>query len=181
MNEDAEIVAEFLVESHENLDQLDRDLVELEQTPDSRELLSSIFRAIHTIKGTSGFLAFERLERLAHHGEDLLSRLRDGQMQMTTDVAGVLLRMVDTTRALLDSIESTGGDKDAGVPVDDVVVELQAVPAGRQPAPAVEVVEVVQAPAVVVEEPAEPVAAEVVGPLLTRWAAVGIRACTYCS
>jgi two-component system chemotaxis sensor kinase CheA len=56
------------VESHENLDQLDRDLVELEQHPGSRELLSSIFRTIHTIKGTSGFLAFGRLERLTHVG-----------------------------------------------------------------------------------------------------------------
>ena len=73
MDDDAEIVAEFLVESHENLDQLDRDLVELERTPDSRELLSSIFRTIHTIKGTSGFLAFNRLEALTHVGENLLS------------------------------------------------------------------------------------------------------------
>ncbi|MCW2814672.1 MAG: Chemotaxis protein histidine kinase [Nocardioides sp.] len=136
MNEDAEIVAEFLVESHENLDQLDRDLVELEQVPGSRELLSSIFRAIHTIKGTSGFLAFERLEKLAHHGEDLLSRLRDQEMVMTTEVAGVLLRMVDTTRGLLDSIESTGRDVDPTVPVDEVVVELKRVlAAAQEPAP----------------------------------------------
>ena len=58
MDELGDIVSEFLVESHENLDQLDRDLVALEQAPGSRELLSSIFRTIHTIKGTSGFLAF---------------------------------------------------------------------------------------------------------------------------
>ncbi|MGI4894225.1 MAG: Hpt domain-containing protein, partial [Janthinobacterium lividum] len=56
-----EIVQEFLVESYENLDQLDSDLVALEQTPGSRELLASVFRTIHTIKGTSGFLAFSRL------------------------------------------------------------------------------------------------------------------------
>ena len=96
VDDDAEIVAEFLVESHENLDQLDRDLVELERTPDSRELLSSIFRTIHTIKGTSGFLAFNRLEALTHVGENLLSRLRDGKMVMTTHTAGALLTMVDT-------------------------------------------------------------------------------------
>ena len=59
-----EIVQEFLVESHENLDQLDRDLVALEQSPGSRELLGSIFRTIHTIKGTSGFLAFGLLRLL---------------------------------------------------------------------------------------------------------------------
>ncbi|UMG92941.1 Hpt domain-containing protein [Nocardioides sp. TF02-7] len=79
MDDEAEIIAEFLVESHENLDQLDRDLVELERQPGSRELLSAIFRTIHTIKGTSGFLALGRLERLTHVGETLLSRLRDGE------------------------------------------------------------------------------------------------------
>jgi two-component system, chemotaxis family, sensor kinase CheA len=73
-----EIVQEFLVESHENLDQLDRDLVALEQQPGSRELLASIFRTIHTIKGTSGFLAFPKLESVTHAGESLLARLRDG-------------------------------------------------------------------------------------------------------
>ena len=110
MDDDAEIVAEFLVESHENLDRLDRDLVELEQQPDSKELLSSIFRTIHTIKGTSGFLALDRLEALTHVGENLLARLRDGRMTMTTGTAGVLLAMVDTVRALLDAIEREGSD-----------------------------------------------------------------------
>jgi len=78
-----EIVGEFLLESHENLDQIDRDLVHLEQDPDSRDLISRIFRAIHTIKGTSGFLAFSRLETLAHAGESLLSKLRDGVQPVT--------------------------------------------------------------------------------------------------
>src|SRR5215212_9608235 len=78
-----EIVAEFLVESHENLDQLDRDLLALEQNPGSRDLLAGVFRTIHTIKGTSGVLAFSRVETLAHVGESLLSRLRDGTMVLT--------------------------------------------------------------------------------------------------
>src|SRR5688500_753860 len=115
MDDDAEIIAEFLVESHENLDQLDRDLVELEQQPDSRERLSSIFRTIHTIKGTSGFLAFNRLEQLTHVGETLLSRLRDGDAVMTPQVAEALLSMVDTVRALLDVIERTSRDLDPAV------------------------------------------------------------------
>src|SRR5437016_2040031 len=78
-----EIVGEFLVESLENLDQLDRDLVALEQEPGSRELLSSVFRTIHTIKGTSGFLGFGSLESVTHVGESLLSRLRDGALRLT--------------------------------------------------------------------------------------------------
>jgi two-component system chemotaxis sensor kinase CheA len=103
-----DIVMEFLVESHENLDQLDQDLVALEREPGSRELLGSIFRTIHTIKGTCGFLAFTRLEALTHIGENLLSRLRDGALVLTPDRASLLLQMVDGVRALLRGIEQTG-------------------------------------------------------------------------
>ncbi|MDQ6523524.1 chemotaxis protein CheA [Nocardioides sp. LHD-245] len=126
MDDDAEIIAEFLVESHENLDQLDRDLVELEREPGSRERLSSIFRTIHTIKGTSGFLALNRLEQLTHVGETLLSRLRDGEVVMTPPIAEGLLSMVDTVRALLDGIERTGRDTDPAIAVDPVVAVLEA-------------------------------------------------------
>src|SRR4051795_10330476 len=105
-----DIVEEFLVESHENLDQLDQDLVALEQDPRSRDRLSSIFRTIHTIKGTSGFLAFNRLEEVAHVGENLLSRLRDGALDLTPSRTDALLQMVDTIRALLAAIEASGGE-----------------------------------------------------------------------
>jgi two-component system chemotaxis sensor kinase CheA len=107
-----EIVAEFLVESHENLDQLDRDLLALEQNPGSRELLASVFRTIHTIKGTSGFLAFHKLEKLTHVGENLLSRLRDGRIALTDERATELLRMVDAVRGLLSNIEAGGTEGD---------------------------------------------------------------------
>jgi two-component system chemotaxis sensor kinase CheA len=130
VNEDAEIIAEFLVESHENLDQLDRDLVALERDPASRELLSSVFRTIHTIKGTSGFLAFTRLERLTHVGENLLARLRDGELRLDSHLAGHLLLMVDTVRGLLDRIEATGSDADPAVPAEGVAARLEAVLAG---------------------------------------------------
>ncbi|KRA31172.1 MULTISPECIES: chemotaxis protein CheA [unclassified Nocardioides] len=125
MDDDAEIIAEFLVESHENLDQLDRDLVELEQQPDSRDRLSSIFRTIHTIKGTSGFLAFNRLEQLTHVGETLLSRLRDGDAVMTPAITEALLSMVDTVRALLDVIERTSKDTDPTVDVLPLVALIE--------------------------------------------------------
>lgn len=110
MDDMDEIVAEFLVESHENLDQLDRDLVSLESDPTSRELLSSIFRTIHTIKGTSGFLAFGVLERVTHVGENLLSRLRDGALVLTRERTTALLEMVDAVRAILAAIETTGAE-----------------------------------------------------------------------
>jgi two-component system chemotaxis sensor kinase CheA len=105
-----EIVAEFLVESHENLDQLDRDLLALEQDPGSPELLAGVFRTIHTIKGTSGFLAFGRLERLTHIGENLLSGLRDGRIALTDARSTALLQTVDAIRGVLAEIEASGSE-----------------------------------------------------------------------
>ncbi|WP_436691930.1 chemotaxis protein CheA [Geodermatophilus sp. CPCC 205506] len=128
-----DIVEEFLVESHENLDQLDTDLVALEQEPDSRERLSSIFRTIHTIKGTSGFLAFHRLEEVTHVGENMLSRLRDGALALTPRRTSVLLQMVDTVRSLLASIEATGGEGSV-----DVSAVVAAISAAMDDEPAVE-------------------------------------------
>lgn len=130
MDEIDEIVQEFLVESHENLDQLDRDLVALEREPDSRELLGSIFRTIHTIKGTSGFLAFSNLEAVTHVGENLLARLRDGKMSMTPTTTDLLLAMVDRVRDLLTSIEADGTEGDVDVSV--VVEKISALLDGKE-------------------------------------------------
>ena len=105
-----EVIAEFLVESHENLDQLDRDLVALEREPGNRDLVASIFRTIHTIKGTCGFLAFHQLEAVTHAGENLLARIRDGRLELDADRANVLLEMVDVVRALLGEIEASGAE-----------------------------------------------------------------------
>src|SRR5271169_1419748 len=108
MNELDDLTKEFLVESNENLDQLDRDLVALETDPTSHELLSRIFRAIHTIKGTTGFLGFSRLESVAHVGENLLSNLRDGRLRLNAEITSGLLAMVDAVRHMLVNIETTG-------------------------------------------------------------------------
>ena len=110
MNENDDIVKEFLVESHENLDRLDRDLVELEKHPSDREILASVFRTIHTIKGTSGFLAFGKLESVAHVGENLLAKLRDGQLSLHPELTTALLAMVDAVRQMLASIEAVGNE-----------------------------------------------------------------------
>ena len=109
-----EIVKEFLVESYENLDRLDRDLVALEKDPQAKETLASIFRTIHTIKGASGFLAFGKLEAVAHVAENLLSKLRDGIINFTPEMASALLATVDATRFMLGQIEASGqpGERD---------------------------------------------------------------------
>lgn len=150
MGEMDEIVREFLVESYENLDQLEQDMVSLESEPGSKELLSSIFRTIHTIKGTSGFLAFGKLEKLAHRGENLLSELRDGVREMDQNTADVLLLMVDRIRAIMGSVEDTGQEGD--VDIDSVIAKIEAIQKGEAPAPA-------EAPAA--EAPAEEAPAEV--------------------
>jgi two-component system chemotaxis sensor kinase CheA len=105
-----EVVKEFLVESYENLDRMDGDLVALETDPSSRDRLGSVFRTIHTIKGTCGFLGFGKLEALAHAGESLLSLLRDGTLVLDREIATGLLAMVDATREMLASIEAAGNE-----------------------------------------------------------------------
>lgn len=110
MSEMDEVVKEFLVESGEGLDQLDKNLVALEHAPADQELLAGIFRCIHTIKGTSGFLGFSRLESVTHVGESLLSDLRDGKKTLTPEITSGLLRLVDAVRSMLRAIERTGTD-----------------------------------------------------------------------
>ena len=153
MEDLGEIVGEFLLESHENLDQIDRDLVSLEQEPNSRDLISRIFRAIHTIKGTSGFLAFSRLEKLAHAGESLLSKLRDGVLPVTPATITTLLATIDGVRSLLTSIEENGSE--AEVDIETIIAQVHAQmnageaaaeAAAQAPAPAVPAAEAAPAP-----------------------------------
>ena len=113
MNENEEFVREFLVESAENLDQLDQDLVALEENPRDPKRLASIFRTVHTIKGTSGFFGFAKLGAITHSGEHLLGQLRDGTIELSDRVTGALLTLVDAVRSILETIEKTGNEGDA--------------------------------------------------------------------
>src|SRR5579859_1185813 len=112
--EDQEMIREFLVESHENLSRLDQDLVELEKHPHDRDLLSSIFRTIHTIKGACGFLAFSVLEAITHQAETLLSQLRDGRRELNPALVYLILETVDATRKVLAAIEASGKEGSEG-------------------------------------------------------------------
>jgi two-component system chemotaxis sensor kinase CheA len=120
MNDSDDIVKDFLVESYENLDRLDRDLIRLEKNPHDREILASVFRTIHTIKGTSGFLGFDKLGAVAHVGENLLGKLREGELQLDPEITTALLATVDAVRQMLASIEATGveGERDDGALID---------------------------------------------------------------
>jgi two-component system chemotaxis sensor kinase CheA len=125
-----DLIRDFLQESTENLDHLDQDFVKLEHDPGNRELLKSIFRTIHTIKGTCGFLGFAKLESLTHAGESLLSLLRDGELDLTSECADALLEMVDAVRSYLREIEATKneGNADTG----ELIVRLKALQTSKK-------------------------------------------------
>jgi len=128
---DDRILSEFLADSEEGLDQLDRDLVELEKRSDAKESLDRAFRVLHTIKGTCSFLGFRRLERLAHAGESLLARVRSGETSLDAAAMPALLGVVDGVRAIVKSIATTRSE-----PAGDDAATLARVEALRRPAPA---------------------------------------------
>lgn len=110
--ENEEFIREFLEESEENLDQLDQDFVALEQEPGDLVRLDSIYRAIHTIKGTSGFFGFSKLGAVTHSAENLLSRLRDGEITLNEALTSALLKSVDAVREILNNIGRDGEEGD---------------------------------------------------------------------
>jgi two-component system chemotaxis sensor kinase CheA len=129
-----ELTREFLIESQEGLDRMDRCLTDLEERPQDAALLGEIFRAVHTIKGTTGFLGFKRLEKLAHAGENLLGLLRDNKLVANGPIVTCLLQLMDGLRSILKTIEAEGNE---GSAEDTVLIanlgELQ-LPALHRPA-----------------------------------------------
>ncbi len=138
-----DILKEFLTESGENLDHVERDLVALEETPDSPALIAAIFRNIHTIKGSSGFLGLPRLEALAHGGESLLSSLREGRLRLDAAITDGLLRLVDALHRMLAHLGEHGTETSENF--DALAAELArlatATPAKVGPGPATPAVE----------------------------------------
>src|SRR3984893_430845 len=112
MSELTALIPQFLAESYENVDQLDRTLVELEKDPTAPDKLASIFRTVHSIRGTTSFFGFSTRGELTTSGESLLSRVRDGTLLRETDVTTGLLEMVDAVRMVLTNIERTGAEGD---------------------------------------------------------------------
>ena len=108
MGDMSAIVMEFVEEGKEKADQLERQLILLEKSPDSQEVLVEVFRALHTIKGATSFLGFTKLCALAHTGESLLSRLRDGALMANQEITTALLSLVDAIREMLAVIAATG-------------------------------------------------------------------------
>jgi two-component system chemotaxis sensor kinase CheA len=103
------VTREFLIESYDNLEQMDRDLLLLEQSPNNTDILRSIFRTMHTIKGGAGFLGFRKMESLAHAAEGLLGKLRDGSLTISSSILSALLEAIEQCRQGLKLIEERGG------------------------------------------------------------------------
>ncbi|MBC7819319.1 MAG: chemotaxis protein CheA [Planctomycetaceae bacterium] len=132
-----EIIQEFLVETHDSLGRLDVELVALEKGEAKSETLGSVFRAMHSLKGSAGFLGFQRLESLTHVAESLLSRLRDGKLTVTVEIVSALLATVDAVREMLRSIELNGQDGEQAY--SDLIARLRALTANEpEPASSVE-------------------------------------------
>lgn len=126
-----DLLSEFLTETAENLSVLDVELVKLEQNPNDPELLSNIFRLVHTIKGTCGFLGLPRLEAVAHASENVLGRIRDGELHVTPGTVSLILQSLDSIKTILSVLEAT----EAEPPGDDsaLIAKLNAVAEGTSP------------------------------------------------
>src|SRR5512147_2081150 len=105
-----DLIADFLTETHEGIAALDVALVRLEKQPDDRPTLSEIFRTVHTIKGTCGFLGLSRLERVAHAAENVLGRYRDGALEVTPDGITLILRALDRIKEIVSGLEQQGAE-----------------------------------------------------------------------
>ncbi|GAB4262352.1 MULTISPECIES: chemotaxis protein CheA [Deferrisoma] len=125
---DDDVVREFFVEAWELMEELEQDLVSLEEAPEDMDLLNKIFRAAHTLKGSSSFLGFEAISRVTHRVEDVFNKLRKGEMTATGEVMDVVLEAVDRVRRLLEAAQAG----EAGPAVDDVLRALdEALESGR--------------------------------------------------
>src|SRR5579862_1770898 len=126
-----DLIADFLTETNESIADLDVALVKLERTPDDKDTLSLIFRLVHTIKGTCGFLGLPRLERVAHAGENILGQLRDGTLSASPDMVSQILAALDRIKAILAGLSQSGAEP---VGDDSALIEaLNATASGKPP------------------------------------------------
>lgn len=151
MDEMQEIKEDFLIEAFELIEQMDQDLIELENTPEDLELLNSIFRVAHTVKGSSSFLNFDILTELTHNMEDVLNKARKAELLITSDIMDVVLESVDMMKALLESIKDSGSDE-CDIEIDEICKRFGVISSGEVEAVVEEVAKVEE---VVDKEPEE--------------------------
>ncbi|MEK6531039.1 MAG: chemotaxis protein CheA [Deltaproteobacteria bacterium] len=136
-DEMADIVADFLAEATESLDSLDQKFIELEKSPDDTGLLNDIFRSVHTIKGAAGFLGFEQMVEVTHITEDVLNKLRKGEMHVTSLIMDAILQSIDLIKVLLKNIKERNDRKEDCSVVIGALQAILSVGAGaKKDAPA---------------------------------------------
>jgi two-component system chemotaxis sensor kinase CheA len=123
-----DILNDFLAESQEMIDTLDQRFVALEADPANMELLNDIFRAMHSMKGSAGFLGFTRIVDIAHRAENILNKLRQGEMKVLPEVVNVILEAVDTIKLLMAGVRESGTD--SHVPTEAMARKLDAILSG---------------------------------------------------
>ncbi len=124
-----DLLNEFLTETGESIDVVDVELVKLEQDPNNKEVLDNIFRLVHTIKGTCGFLGLPRLESVAHSAENVLGKFRDGDLQVTEDSVTVILESLDRIKEILAGLEATEEEPEGDD--TDLIGRLDAIAEGK--------------------------------------------------
>ncbi|MCG8692211.1 MAG: Hpt domain-containing protein, partial [Minwuiales bacterium] len=152
-----DLLQEFLTETNESISTLDVELVNLEQNPDNPELIDNIFRLVHTIKGTCGFLGLPRLESVAHSGENILGKFRDGELTVTPEAVTLILEAMDRIKDLLGELEQTETEPEGED--SELIARLDAFASGKSTtAAAAPAAEAPAAEAPPAEAPAAPVA-----------------------
>ena len=126
-----DLLQEFLAETAESLAVLDVELVRFERETSDATILSNIFRLMHTIKGTCGFLGLPRLGSVAHAGENILGKFRDGELEVTPEAVTLILKAIDRIRALLAEMEASGAEP-AGSDAE-LIGEINALASGTAP------------------------------------------------
>ncbi len=125
-----DLIQEFLAETTESLNALDLDIVKLEQNPNDKDLIGRIFRLVHTVKGTCGFLGLPRLEKVAHHSENVIGRYRDGSLQVTESSVSLILESFDRIKTIVAGIAATSTEPEGDD--SDLIARLDAVYEGRE-------------------------------------------------
>ena len=181
-----DLLSEFLTETVESLENLDVEIVRLEQNPNDPELLSNIFRLVHTIKGTCGFIGLTRLESVAHAGENVLGNFRDGVQEVTPEAVSLILAALDRIKDIVATLEETESEPEGDD--SELIAQLDAMyragkegtapaaaPAAEAPAPAEAAADEEPAAEAPAEEPAAPAeAADNVGSLYERAGATSV-------
>ncbi|MFQ5346709.1 MAG: chemotaxis protein CheW [Rhodothalassiaceae bacterium] len=129
-----DLLNEFLTETAESIDVVDVELVKLEQDPNNKSVLDNIFRLVHTIKGTCGFLGLPRLEAVAHASENVLGKFRDGNLEVTPDAVTVVLESLDRIKAILAGLEETESEPEGDD--SELIDALNAIASGEAAAKA---------------------------------------------